>query len=88
MSRQSFLLDERLSAYVADHVLAPSALERELIEETGHLEMAQMQISSEQAAFLRVLVTVSGATQILEIGSFTGYSALAMASATVPRLCR
>jgi caffeoyl-CoA O-methyltransferase len=81
MSRQSFLLDEQLSAYVADHVSDPSPLERELIEETGHLEMAQMQISSEQAAFLRFLVTVSGATQILEIGSFTGYSALAMASA-------
>jgi caffeoyl-CoA O-methyltransferase len=81
MSRQSFLLDEQLSAYIADHAPAPSPLERELIEETGHLEMAQMQISAEQAAFLRFLVTVSGAEQILEIGSFTGYSALAMASA-------
>jgi caffeoyl-CoA O-methyltransferase len=81
MSRQSFLLDEQLSAYIADHAPAPSPLELELIEETGQLEMAQMQISAEQAAFLRFLVTVSGANQILEIGSFTGYSALAMASA-------
>jgi caffeoyl-CoA O-methyltransferase len=81
MSRQSFLLDEQLSAYIADHAPAPSPLELELIEETGPLEMAQMQISAEQAAFLRFLVTVSGANQILEIGSFTGYSALAMASA-------
>jgi caffeoyl-CoA O-methyltransferase len=81
MSRSSFLLDEQLSAYVADHAPAPSPLERELIDETGHLEMGQMQISPEQAAFLRFLVTVSGASQILEIGSFTGYSALAMASA-------
>jgi caffeoyl-CoA O-methyltransferase len=81
MSRQSFLLDEQLAAYIADRVPAPSPLERELIAETGQLEMGQMQISPEQAAFLRFLVTVSGAKQILEIGSFTGYSALAMASA-------
>ena len=81
MSRQSSFLDEQLSAYIADHAPTPSPLELELIEETGQLEMAQMQISAEQAAFLRFLVTVSGANQILEIGSFTGYSALAMASA-------
>jgi len=81
MTRGSFLLDEQLSAYIADHAPGPDQLERELIEETSHLEMAGMQIGPEQAAFLRFLVRISGATRILEIGSFTGYSALAMASA-------
>src|SRR4051812_31861463 len=38
---------------------------------TGHLE----------GAFLRMLVAMTGARQILEIGTFTGYSAMAMASA-------
>ena len=81
MSRQSFLLDEQLSAYIADHTPPPSELERALIDETAELAKADMQISLEQAAFLRFLVQVSGARDILEIGSFTGYSALAMASA-------
>jgi caffeoyl-CoA O-methyltransferase len=81
MTRGSFLLDEQLSAYIADHAPGPDQLEQELIEETSHLEMAGMQIGPDQAAFLRFLVRISGATRILEIGSFTGYSALAMASA-------
>jgi len=81
MARRSFLLDEQLGEYIAAHVPRPDELEQELIEETSHLEMAGMQIGPEQAAFLRFLVKVSGARRILEIGSFTGYSALAMASA-------
>ena len=81
MSRRSFLLDDQLSAYVADHTPAPSELERALIDETAELAEANMQISTEQAAFLRFLVTVTGAEAVLEIGTFTGYSSLAMASA-------
>ena len=41
---------------------------------TGHLE----------GAFLRSLVAISGARRVLEIGTFTGYSAMAMASALPP----
>jgi len=81
MARSSFLVDEQLAAYIADHVPVPSELEQALIDETGQLPKGGMQISPEEAAFLRFLVTASGAKRILEIGSFTGYSALAMASA-------
>jgi len=81
MSRQSFLLDDQLSAYIADHTPPPSELERALIDETAELAEADMQISLEQAAFLRFLIQVSGARDILEIGTFTGYSSLAMATA-------
>jgi len=81
MTRQSFLLDDRLTTYIADHTNAPDQLERALIAETAELPEAMMQIGPEQAEFLRFLVRISGAHAILEIGSFTGYSALAMASA-------
>ncbi|GMQ85320.1 MAG: class I SAM-dependent methyltransferase [Acidimicrobiia bacterium] len=81
MTRRSFLPDDRLTAYIAGHTAAPSDLEQALIDETGELAEAGMQIGPEQAEFLRFLVRISGARAILEIGSFTGYSALAMASA-------
>jgi predicted O-methyltransferase YrrM len=84
MTRRSFLVDEQLAAYIADHTEPPSEIERALIDETSQLAMAGMQIAWEQAAFLRFLVRVSGARRILEIGTFTGYSALAMASAMAP----
>ena len=51
-----------------------------MIDETAELAEADMQIGLEQAAFLRFLVRLSGARDILEIGTFTGYSSLAMAS--------
>ncbi|MCZ6462600.1 MAG: SAM-dependent methyltransferase, partial [Actinobacteria bacterium] len=81
MTRRSFLLDDQVATYIADHTNAPDQLERALIAETAELPEAMMQISPEQAEFLRFLVRISGARAILEIGSFTGYSALAMASA-------
>ncbi len=81
MTRQAYLVDEQLAAYIGAHTAAPSDLEQALIDETGELAEAGMQIGPEQAEFLRFLVRISGAHAILEIGSFTGYSALAMASA-------
>jgi len=44
-------------------------------------KMAAMQIAPEQGAFLRMLVRLLGARRIVEIGTFTGYSAMAMALA-------
>jgi caffeoyl-CoA O-methyltransferase len=81
MSRSSFLLDDALAAYIAAHTPPPTDLEQALIDETVALPEGEMQISQEQASFLRFLVRVSGARHILEIGTFTGYSSLAMASA-------
>ncbi len=60
---------------------------RELREETARLgRQAQMQIGAEQGAFMAMLVKLMGARRILEIGSFTGYSALAMALAGEVRI--
>lgn len=55
---------------------------RELREETAKLEMAAMQISPDQGQFMAFMVKLIGARNILEVGTFTGYSALAMAQAT------
>ena len=52
-----------------------------LREETAPMPMAQMQIAPEQGAFMALLVKLIGARQILEIGTFTGYSSTAMALA-------
>lgn len=52
-----------------------------LREETAPMPMAQMQIAPEQGAFMAMLVKLVGARQILEIGTFTGYSSTAMALA-------
>ncbi len=54
---------------------------RELREETGKLADGEMQIAPEQGPLLAMLVQMLGAKQCLEIGTFTGYSALWVASA-------
>ena len=54
---------------------------RRLREETARHEMAMMQISPEQGALMALLVELTGAKRALEIGVFTGYSALAVAEA-------
>ena len=53
-------------------------------EETAKLPMAIMQIAPEQGAFLALLVKLNGAVRCLEIGTFTGYSALSVAQALPP----
>ena len=47
-----------------------------LREETSHLELARMQISPEQGQLMAVLAQMLGVTRALEVGTFTGYSAL------------
>ncbi len=50
-------------------------------EETAKMPMAMMQIAPEQGAFLQVLVKLTSAKKYVEIGTFTGYSALSVALA-------
>ena len=49
--------------------------------ETAKLPMAMMQISPEQAGFMQMIVRLLGVKRALEVGTFTGYSALAVAEA-------
>ena len=54
---------------------------RRLREETASMEEANMQIGPEQGQFMTLLVELMGARNALEVGTFTGYSALAVALA-------
>jgi len=54
---------------------------REVREETQRMPEAEMQIAPDQASFMQFLLKAIGAQRVLEIGAFTGYSALAMALA-------
>jgi len=74
-------LDDRLQRYVVAHGARETAVQRELRRVTQRMPRASMQIGAEQGALLQVLVRVMGARRCLEIGTFTGYSALATALA-------
>jgi len=76
-------LTDRLYDYVCEHSTPPTQLERELIAETEEVlgGLALMQIAPEQAQLLAMLVRLSGARSAIEIGTFTGLSALAIAGA-------
>lgn len=85
MSRRSIGLDGALSDYLLSVSLREPPLLRRLREETATLGgPAGMQISPEQGQFMALMVKLTGARLILEIGTFTGYSALCMASALPP----
>ncbi|MDZ7780835.1 MAG: class I SAM-dependent methyltransferase [Gemmatimonadota bacterium] len=81
MSRRTTPLTEALHAYLLEVSLREPEVMRRLRDETATLEKGHMQISPEQGQFLGLLVEVLGAGRILEVGTFTGYSALAMALA-------
>lgn len=84
MSLQSIGLDERLYRYLLDVSLREADVLRRLRAETAERENASMQIAPEQGQFMALLVELIGAERTLEIGSFTGYSALAVALALPP----
>ena len=82
MSKTIVSVTDQLYSYMTDNWVRESNLLRELREETAKLEMAAMQISPDQGQFMAFMVKLIDARNILEVGTFTGYSALAMAQAT------
>jgi predicted O-methyltransferase YrrM len=80
MSRQINLTDDLL-AYLHKVSLREAEPLRRLREETARMPMAGMQISPDQGQFMALLVRLIGARNCLEIGTFTGYSSLAVALA-------
>lgn len=76
------LVNAEIEQYAAEHSADPGELLRELEQYTyDNFEFAQMIVGRLEAALLRMLVRLTGAKRILEIGLFTGYSSLAMAQA-------
>jgi predicted O-methyltransferase YrrM len=80
MSTRGFL-SEDLSAYIADVSLRDTPVQRALREETARMPNARMQTGADQVQFLQLLVRLIGAERCLEVGVFTGYSALGVALA-------
>jgi len=74
------LVSEDIERYAAAHTDPPGPLYEELREVTyGTMRSPQMQVGPIEGAFLKMLVQISGARRVLEIGMFTGYSGLKMA---------
>jgi predicted O-methyltransferase YrrM len=81
MSNTTLGLDARLYAYLQAVSVREPAILTELRQETAQHPMSQMQIAPEQGQFMALLVQLIGAKKTLEVGVFTGYSALAVALA-------
>ena len=84
MSERTINLDERLYGYLQEHSLREHPVQRELREATLAMPHGGMQISPEQGQFMALLVRLMGARRTLEVGVFTGYSALSVALALPP----
>jgi caffeoyl-CoA O-methyltransferase len=81
MSRRTLAVDDDLYRYLLDHSLREHPAQAALRAATAAHPHAGMQISPEQGQFMALLVKLLGARRTLEIGVFTGYSALTVALA-------
>lgn len=73
---------EQIYKYIEDHATTPNEALEWVVKQT-HIRTnhARMLSGSIQGQLLRMLVQMTGATRILELGTFTGYSAICLASA-------
>ncbi|QYG93477.1 SAM-dependent methyltransferase [Iamia sp. SCSIO 61187] len=79
MSR-SFLTSDALAAYVEAHSDPLDAVAADLVARTAELgDVAGMQIGADQAALMTALARLTGTRRAVEVGTFTGMSALAIA---------
>ncbi len=79
MSRQTVTLSDALYDYLLGVSLREPPLLARLREETAVLPGSGMQISPEQGQFMALLAELVGARRVIEVGTFTGYSALVLA---------
>jgi caffeoyl-CoA O-methyltransferase len=77
---KSFFLSSEIHQYLIEHGTEPDLVQQALIKETEGLGgISMMQISPEQGAFMTMLTQLVGARNAVEVGTFTGYSALCIA---------
>ena len=78
----AFIVNEQVEEYAAEHTTQLDELFGRLAAETREKTTApQMMVGRIEGGFLATLVRLTGAKRILELGTFTGYSSIAMASA-------
>jgi caffeoyl-CoA O-methyltransferase len=83
--QKSAYLSPQLNDYLARHTTPPDALLAELTEETATLgAISVMQISPAQGSLMTLLTAAAGVERAIEIGTFTGYSALCIARGLRP----
>jgi len=82
---KDFSLSPDLHDYVVAHGAPPDEVQRRLIDRTHELgAISRMQIAPEQGAFMTLFAKTIGATTIVEVGTFTGYSTLCLARGLAP----
>ena len=76
---KNIIIDERLENYISDNTYSLHSIQKEIIEYNKTLgDLKRMQVSVTQAYFFQLMIKLNNIKNILEIGTFTGYSALAM----------
>src|SRR5215470_11544979 len=75
------LLPDAIEDYVGTLMTRETPIQQRLRAETARLPQGMMQIGPDQGALLALLIHLTGAQRAIEIGTFTGYSALAVAAA-------
>ena len=81
MSNRTLSITDALYEYILNHSLREPALLKQLREETAYDAMSRMQIAPEQGQFMALLIKLMGAKKAIEIGTYTGYSSVCIASA-------
>ena len=76
---KNIIIDERLENYISDNTYSLHSIQKEIIEYNKTLgDLKRMQVSVTQAYFFQLMIKLNNIKKILEIGTFTGYSALSM----------
>ena len=79
---KSIKIDEAIEDYISNNSYELHPVQKEIINYNKNLgDIKRMQISITQGYFMQLLIKINKLKQILEIGTFTGYSALSMALA-------
>lgn len=81
MTNTTLAMNERLQRYLVENTVREAAVLARLRQLTAKMPQASMQIAPEQGQLLQLLVRLIDARRCLEVGTFTGYSALAVALA-------
>jgi predicted O-methyltransferase YrrM len=81
MAGRTPFLPERIARYIQEHAVREPQILRELRAATKSVPHSGMQIGADQGQLMAMLVKLVGAKRCLELGTYTGYSALAVALA-------